>query len=204
MDYSKYEETVIYQKGVHDLREVDVGVGRFRFYFTYPSAAVAQAQLFMNKLNPGYQMFWNSYRVGPDKDKYPGEGAWAYFPVPDHNNPLVFHRERALEPRVVGRDIVIEVDMLEEASPVLIILGAIAALIILTVAITKVTEFMVKSGVPDLTKGLGGLLDSIKKIVDKAPAIMIPLLAIAGLLLLMLLLPKSVTAARSAFKKSES
>ena len=207
MDYSQYQETVIFQKGIHRPEDVDVGVGRFRFYFTYPSAAVAQIQLTMAKLTPAWQILWNAWRVGPDKDKYPGEGNWAYFEIPARSAPWIPHRERMLEPRVEGKDIVIEIDMQEKASPVALILGILAAvclIVALTVMLTKVTELAVKSGLQDLTKGLGGLLDTIRQALDKAPVIMIPLLAIAGLLLLMLLLPKSVGAARSAFKKSES
>jgi len=205
MDYSRYEERVIYRKGVQDPRDVDVGVGRFRWYFDYVSEASAKAALFTARLNPVYQAFWNLYRLGPDKDKYPGEGNWAYFEIPAHSAPWIPHRERALEPRVEGKYIVVEVDMLEEASPVaaiVLVLCVALGLALLAVVLSKVTEFVVKSGLPDITTGLGGLLDSLKQMLDKAPAIMIPLLAIAGLLLLMLLLPKSVSAARSAFKKS--
>jgi hypothetical protein len=204
MDYSKYEERVIYQKGVHRLEDVDIGTGRYRFHFTYPSAAVAEAQLFMAKLTPTWQIFWNAWRIGPDKDKYPGEGNWAYFEIPDHHILHIFHRERMLEPRVEGKDIVIEVDMLEQASPALGVVAVICVVVVVVVMLTKVTELVVKSGVPDLLKGGAGLLDSIKKMIDKAPALMIPLVVIGGLLLLMLLLPKSIGAARSAFKKSES
>jgi hypothetical protein len=205
MDYSQCEERIIYRKGVQDPQDVDIGVGRFRWYFDYVSEANAKAALLTAKLNPAYQTFWNLYRLGPDKDKYPGEGNWAYFEIPASSAPWIPHRERALEPRVEGKYIVVEVDMLEAASPVAVIVLVLCValgLVLLAIVLSKVTELVVKSGSPKIAEGLGGLLDSLKQMVDKAPAIMIPLLAIAGVLLLMLLLPKSVTAARRAFEKS--
>ena len=149
-------------------------------------------------------------RQSVERDEYPAECDRKRRPPAEsllHTSPAKTTRERMLEPRVEGKDIVIEIDMQEKASPVALILGILAAvclIVALTVMLTKVTELAVKSGLQDLTKGLGGLLDTIRQALDKAPVIMIPLLAIAGLLLLMLLLPKSVGAARSAFKKSES
>jgi hypothetical protein len=112
-----------------------------------------------------------------------------------------------LEPRVQGKDIVVEIDMLEQASPVAIVIVAfcaVAFVVAAAVMLNQVRQLVAISGGPEFMKGLAGLLESLKSTFDKAPAVMIPFLVITGLLLLMLLLPKSVAAAKSAFRKSES